>query len=395
MIAFKEKHTLPQRFLVMAWLLLACMGYIRAFAQGDCRGDRFSVFFGERSSVTEKEADNTIRIFIDQDGSFYPEYEISDKMLLNNCGSIKHYLGRDSIAAKQICGLYGIGVTQGKNTLFTAINNAVVSATLKKINERVKNFDRVDVLIHGFRKRMYNNGDGSSSLEDNKLLTHKISSATNDRILFIEVYWDSKYRRRSLKDGGIRKGLRLFEKGAIPNALQAGLALRSIIPNIEHHSINLVTHSVGALVACELLFNTMGSNMAERHQPCPMQRDIRLCMIAPAIGSELFDNYYKRSNATSVKTDNYKLLVGYNEKDIVLNKTFKWHGLGVKELPTAYGNTSLGANYNNDVDKLLKKLTKSPKPVIVDFSESTRYSHHISSYIRNPRFKEVIAFFEQ
>jgi hypothetical protein len=93
-------------------------------------------------------------------------------------------------------------------------------------------------------------------------------------------------------------------------------------------------------VGCELLFNADNNNAAQRNIPTPKQPHIKLCMIAPAIETELFKRYAYRGKDTIDKTkDNYQIAVVYNTNDMVLNT-----GVPV--------GTTLGCDHDNDLDLL-------------------------------------------
>lgn len=362
------------------------------FGNGQCKYSRNIVLYGDTLSYPYNPP-NITRVFVDQYGFLYPDMLLNDDVISKNCGRIRQLLLSDWKILETVSEKYHVPAQQDKDRQIDAIKLAIARDITKKINLQAGRYKRTDILIHGFRKVFYGQSDGSTSAQDNLKLEEALSMSTEDSIQFIEVYWDSKYRTRSLKDGGIKSGLRLFEDAAIPSAYAAGLSLRRVLSGISRQHLNIITHSLGALVASEILFNA-GQLPDEMHTPGLTQKDIRLCMIAPAVGSELFSQYYSRSSSRQNLPDRYRIFIAYNENDFVLTKRFKWHGIGKTYTAIKFGNTSLGCDYNGDIAKFRNWISIPPYPICVDFSKHTGFAHHINKYVQNPAFQQALDFLQ-
>ncbi len=199
-------------------------------------------------------------------------------------------------------------------------------------------------------------------------LRSDINALLKEKPTFVEVYWDG------LTSLGAHPALAGIWDYARTNSAKVGLGLRKILNSVDADTkITILTHSLGASVATHVLFNPLNwptkfqEKLEEDYQsdkiPTPHQYDIRLGMLAPAIGgTEEFDfinNIVPISSTLNIKT----LVVGYNHYDYAVTKG----GL----FPRWFGNTSLGADAKNEVSKtfyILKQKAPNTKIVGVDFS---------------------------
>ncbi len=358
------------------------------------RFNKFAVFFGERTDEFDRGPEHVVRLFLDRNGHFYPPIRISDKSMKKSGSELQSWYRDHPGELAALLARYEIAPELTWAESIRQLNEALAQEKLTEINEKADSGSSVNVLIHGFRKMPYgDNGKyGSYSTADNALLRRMLN---HENALFVEVYWDGTFIT-GLKAVVGKKSFRLFEKSAIPNAKRVGQGLRKIISNIETDWINVVTHSLGAVVGSELLFNSVPSE-----EQTPDQSRVNICYIAPGIGSETFAHYYDRISAVDFeKEDNYRVAVIYNEHDYVLEKTFKFPIFGKNFEPTEFGNTSLGCNCGADVGKLERmfseRFTGSEPLKIYDFSFSGRGRpmgcHHVGCYVRHEKFTEVLAF---
>ncbi len=384
------------RFLLF---FLALFSISDAISQKTCDYNNRSVFFGERSVELTQSKENVLRIYLDKNGSFYPNTFIRDKDLKRNCSSISEWLKNNPFELKSLCNQYQVDNGLTIEVKIQKLDIAIAKENLLMINNKIQDYDCVNILIHGFRKKVYGDIDSSASYsdDDNLNLETKLSNNVDKRILFIEVYWDSKFITpiQSYRF----KRFELFEQAAIPNAINVGLALRQIIPHINNQNINIISHSLGAQVACELLYNSSEERLNnENIFSTPSQSNIRICLIAPAISCNKFNNYYLRNTVYDyTKQDNYLIAIVYNSNDFVLQKQY---GYGVNALPTEYGDTSLGCNYSEDVEKfktLFKnEFTSTNTPLTLNFSINNdgvgMACHLINCYLTHQDFGKVKDF---
>jgi hypothetical protein len=370
---------------------------IPAFSQQECLYNKRSCLFGERAAEMPAPRSNVIRIFMDKEGYYYPEMRIKDAELKNSCSSLKEWYRQNPQKLDALCGQYHISIPGSTEERIEWLNDSVATALSAQINAKAASVKRVDVLIHGFRKKAYGKKDGIStySTDDNEKFEKELPG--NDSVLFLEIYWDGKFIT-PLKAYRY-KGLELFEKAAIPDAEITGLHLRKVIGAIRCRRINIITHSLGAQVGCELLFNASpGLKKEEALYGTPSQEDIRLCLIEPAIGAGLFDSYYSRTTSYNYRAkDNYRLGIVYNENDFVLLKSYHMGIFSILSSPPDYGDTSLGCNYKGCIVSL-KKLFADNYPHS-RFEEPFNFSglgadHRLYRYSRYKGFSAVKKFLD-
>ena len=347
--------------------------------------EKCAVQLGEHSEQMEELGSNTVRVFMDENGWFYPADVIKDKTMLKNDNSLKQFWSnrvKSSVEERKI----------NSDSYAKAKNIHARESYVKAINSKADKYDQVYFLIHGFRKRAYKKKDNATSEQDYADAKRLIQGESKENILFIEVYWDSKHIK-GIKALRKQKGLRLMEESAIPSALRSGNALRSLVKKIEKDTLHMFGHSLGAVFLAEVLF----TNLEETNTQTPNSKFIRAFFVAPAIGSESFLAYNQRS-LKAVK-DNYQTYVIYNPNDFVLNKSFgapKW--MNFDALPTEHGNTSLGCNYMDDIDSLTsifeRNFSNYNQPILIKIDHHANgkkmFCHHLHCYFRNPLFLNLI-----
>ncbi len=318
--------------------------------------------------------DRTVRVFLDKDGLYYPEMYISDKELMKLNGSLREWYHHNPAKLSQLYRKYSVDSTGDMDYAIDRLNDAIVKTHTDAINVNMQHFSTVNVLIHGHRKKAYGSFPGitRSSRKDNQKLAGSLTLGTYRHVLYVEVYWDGYFFGIGHNS---KEMANAFQNHATPNALNAGLSLRKLLTKIERREINIVTHNLGALVASEALFNASAGILptalaGEAGTNTPSKNPIKLCMIAPAIGADLFKNYSNRTPDSIGTGDNYELSVVYNEYDLATRKIYKGILLSSgHSSPTENGNTSLGCNHDRDVAKMINNVAPA-KVDTFDFSRN-------------------------
>lgn len=346
------------------------------------------VLFGERSQHFS-ELDNTTRIFLDKNGSVYPEAFIPDSILSQSEYSLEEFYRNNSDKYSEINNQYNLSITEFNAEGFESFQQAVISGVLKGIHEKVTEESTIYILIHGFRKPLESiNGDTSSQGDYDFIKSQINRHSKSTKNHFIEIYWDGMYLKpeRSLK---YVFGLgRLFKKEALGNAINVGVGLRKIIPNIKSNAITVFSHSLGAEVAVNLLFNADLKVGLET----PSQENVNVYLLAPAISKKPFKKFYDRNSEISFsERDNYNLSIIYNEADFVLSKAMRILGVSIR-FSRRYGNTRLGCNCSDEAVKLknlfLQRFPNSSIQLV--HADSFGESHHARDYYGSDEFKALI-----
>lgn len=311
-----------------------------------CRSQS-NVLFGERGNVSAN------KVFFDKEGTIYPNYLIQDSVLFKNDGCLSRWYKSEPDKFAEIAREYGCTFVAFSSDNLKILNDSIVNAARKNINSEAKNFNSITVLIHGFRKAYKNLNEDVSSPDDYNTLTQTIDKYRRSKTYYIEIYWDCMYGCCFSKN--IRRNEQLFQLFEIAqkNAESVGKNLRYLIDGLSTDTLNVLTHSLGAKVAVNMLWNTQNCTV-----PIPFFKRTNICMVAPAIaGVENFRNYYKRTQVAP-DIDNYRLAIVFNEKDFVLKKKDNKIGV-VGPGPYKYGNTTLGCNFGNSAIDLKNYFTKN------------------------------------
>ena len=351
-----------------------------------------NVLFGERNlSNISADISTKISLYFDKEGSIYPSYFISNTSLNNSGASLTKWYANNPTQFLEISKNYNCSFSKYSLENCIILNDSISSLYIKQINQKKTDFNAgfqsLTFLIHGFRKPFVTtNGDASSPM-DYKTMQETINlyKYGTTKTFFVEIYWDGWYGKRfsaNLKANSVM--YKFFEKSQI-NAELMGAGLKTIIPNLKFDTINIITHSLGAKVALFALLDMKKDNIKT-----PSNKKINLVFVAPAISGELIaDNFHKRNSKIDYKTsDNYHLLIIYNENDIALRKKVGFLGPG----PYKHGNTTLGCNYDNAASKLKTTFqTKFPnsKLDLYDCS-SVGGCHLVSCYFSSKKLQEAL-----
>lgn len=357
------------------------------------------VLFGENTTRMLSPADNVVRIFLDKNGDYYPPgIFINDEQLFDAGGTLQDWYKQYPDSFDRIRRQFNIPVSGDFTAAMQVLNRQICLYYANVINGHTRK--QPVMLIHGFRKRAYTKPDLFTYLAstDNEILRETLSKMTPSRNnLYIEIYWDACYFSpgKALKD----EGFIIFRDKALPNANNVGLSLRQLVTMLGSKRLDIVSHSLGARVVCNMLYNLTNNTS---NYSTPSDKHIKACFIAPAIGSEVFGGFYNRGENVRVPSpDNYEVCIVYNRYDYILHKNGRVLGVSfANRTATAFANTSLGCDYNSDI-QLLKdmfgsKFANTKPPLLIDVSMNKSMKNHlVKSYCKNPKFMMVQQFWEQ
>jgi len=299
---------------------------------------------------------NTIRIVFDQDGNLYPKSPPS-KMPepgiynWNSARTVDH----------EMCKLrepYSPELTEQLYQEYAA----EIDAAMRRLKT-----NRVIFLIHG-----YNNRYSRARDEAFAGMKKAILDATQEDQVFVEVYWDGLYR--GLFTAPVPAWY-WFDSMSYSNiAGQRGL--RTLLNRLPRDlDMVFMTHSRGAGVA----FSAFADPLYDEHIYVPPYeplkkdhfRSVTLAPIAPAIGSG-----HPLWQLKTVLPDDSRVVVGFNEKDWVLQKSIKDFGPG----PDRFGDTGLGAN-DWHFRQLAKHLNADGREWLQRVEYQDYSSHDIEGYL--------------
>ena len=331
-----------------------------------------------------------IRIYFDRWGAIYPQYTVQHKLFQDNCSVLESVYTHVS-ELKSAFEAEGIPYKEDASAKdnFELLQRRLVENYIANINQAATDKELV-FLIHG-----YNNTAETAfrSLEKLRVTVAKRFPATHFQ--FVEIYWDGLHN-----EGRWVNSLRIWDNAQY-SAARVGLGLRRILSGIKHTHNYVVTHSHGAGVITEALFNVRRFkekfyhsdpdgkiiNMLQERFDTPKTQFV-IGMLAPAIpGTNVFDEYACRTvdgRNQKVQLKNYRFINGFNKYDHV---TSKWKFAGI------WGATTLACREKEH--RAVSQLFHGDQSIYnrVNFSEDRhrkQTSHVLPSYIDNPRFSDFI-----
>lgn len=315
-----------------------------------------NVLFGERDFKNDR-----LAIYIDKEGSPYPNYLISNTSLEKNNSSLINWYAKNQNDFLAISKQYNCKFNKYSQENCMILNDSIVSSIKQAVNNKKMEFTSVSFLIHGYRKPFVKTNGDRTSPRDYAIIEENLSKSF--KTVFVEVYWDAMYDCCYSTNRKKNKALYNLLEEAEKNAEPVGHCLRNVIYNLKFDTINIVTHSLGAKVAMHALLNIVANAL-----PTPVNTRINICLIAPALSDDSFKDFYDRQTTYDFKNkDNYKLMIGYNENDFVLRKKVGWFGPG----PNRYVNTTLGCNHKGctlDFEKEFNKKFPESSLQLIDLS---------------------------
>lgn len=363
------------------WLiLLAILGIIIFMNTPESNHGRLkNMVYGERQSAFES-TENVTRLFFDKRGHLYPNAVIPDSVLLADGAFLKEYFRNETAAFRTVANQVNLKSDRFSDENFEAFQDSLLSQSLNEIHQKISDSAEVFVLIHGFRKPLIFEHGTTSSFADNFVLQSVINSKNKGENHFIEIYWDGLFDYFEFEERGqVQETFTLFESEARDNAVFAGYGIRKIISKLDVSNMNIISHSLGARVVLSCLFNAFDENVTPEMQarPTPPQENIKIGLIAPAVGIQPFEEYFERTTAVDFsQKDNYQFSILYNENDVVLLKKYGMIGPG----PTRFGDTSLGCNYENAAFKLKEYFAENYPNSTLNLIEMNVGSTHMAEH---------------
>lgn len=345
-------------------------------------GQSLHVLYGERNLKSQQPA-----VYIDKEGSFYPDYLISNSSLDNCNASLINWYAKNQNDFLVISKQYNCSFDKYSLENCNVLNDSIISSRKQALFSNKGTATSVSFLIHGYRKPFLKSNGDRTSPRDYAIMKETFQQKLNT--LFVEVYWDAMYDCCYSTNRKKNKALYNLLQEAEKNALPVGLGLRKVFYDLKFDTINIITHSLGAQVALHSLFNSK-----ESISPTPANNRINICLIAPALSDDSFNDYYKRKTDIDFKSkDNYRLMIGYNENDFVLRKKVGWFGPG----PYRYVNTTLGCNHKGCSLNFKKYFTKNfinSSVTLFDLS-SVGQCHLVGCYCSSGHLDEMIEFLKK
>jgi Alpha/beta hydrolase of unknown function (DUF900). len=340
------------------------------------------------------EANKPIRIFLDRWGDVYPDLTIEESLFRDSLSVLECYFrSQDNLA--QLYKKYNFSFSEPINDRdykdkFTFLQDYLCKQLADSI-DHASQFKKPVLLIHG-----YNNTPESASAAFSKLELKINKQYPNQKFLFIELYWDGlKDRNHPLNS------IKIWDNSQV-SAAYVGMGLRSILNKLQTDTIHVITHSHGAAVITEALFNVkrFPDKYYKEHKDgielVGFQKTIEtpksnfiVGMVAPAIpGVNVFEHYWDRTGEEQIQKvnqENYIFINGFNKYDIIINK---YVGVSKK-----LGATTLACSMKEN--RKVKKRLQSSKTLfsVVDFSENTKkqFSHKFNKYIDHPKFPDLLS----
>lgn len=313
---------------------------------------------GQHVLYGERELTNKFAVYLDREGNIYPPVFISNSRLSESGFSLSNWYEKhpDQFAfiAKSV-GIVGVYSSEKLNQL----NDSLVA----RLVQGWKNEKELNFIVHGFRKSFVQQNEDSTSTAEFLVMENRLKMYLTSPI--IRVYWDGMYDCCISKDTKRNKEILEMFQIAQVQAEQAGKGLSRILNQLSCEKVNLISHSLGALVISSTKENT---KPVRKHQ-------CNWLFVAPAIDHTAlaFDD------GSALPFDHLGII--YNHKDFVLKKKdpfIGWFGPGNKK----YGNTSLGCNCDRDMAKLKKELHRSHPHFKLDVFDFTSIgkTHKVKAY---------------
>jgi hypothetical protein len=374
-----------------------------------------AVVFGTLAQRPKASTLAPLQVYLDRDGSIYPfdGPPINDAVLGRKRTGQGYLLRYYNNTPADLAAVYAAhSITAPPDTLegWPTLQRKLRAEAAIKINGQLDKLgvnSTLIVLIHGFNNTAAEAHASYAEVEKQLIATGLPKGAYQ----VLEVYWDGRHA-----------AIPFFFRYAQPNAQFAGLALRGIINQISPtHPIRILTHSLGTLVGCNVLWNvvtTMGgqgvttvedsnlkfwqtirtrradSTTQARYyyqQACrdimdystPTHPDIRLGSIAAAVPGQTYADYLDRTPSLQSTDGLYRrVVISYNPTDKVLNKFWVFAPLN-----RYFGITTLGRrnyDYVHYVEPMLNTSSTGGKSYQVKFyhQKKGQFNHSLVGYAK-------------
>lgn len=335
-------------------------------------------------------SDDVIRLYFDREGFLYPKYSIPKTDFYNSYSRLFDVFQQKEFA-KSMFESEGLTYeTTGSDTVdFETLQDAIIERSVNKINQLSEN-RKLLFLIHGYNNTAV---EAKSSYEYAQQIIKK--KYPDESFQVVEVYWDG------LHNDGSSLNSWIIWNNAQAQASWCGLGLRRIMNQINQDTTYVLTHSHGAAVITETLFNVRrfkdryykgeGREIAVRQAIYDTPKtNFRVAMLVPAIpGKNVFDEYFDRTVdglfVRQTNDKNYLFINGFNKYDKVVNKFIFYK---------RFGSTTLGCRETEHKDVLT--LFNDDKNIYrrVKFSDQADYKdkreHGFKYYMDNPKFNDLL-----
>lgn len=322
------------------------------------------VVFGAYKEELPNQDVNVTRIFLDRDGSLYPDslIKVDDELLdekieventevhvsLHKGYLLNYFRYVKPEEYKQLKKRYNIPDYLNKTREWADLQYAMQTEIYTKLNRRLaeQSIQRGDkstlvVLIHGYNVPQ-EIGKPYGPYEATKQRI-KNDYFKDQPVEFLEVYWD-----------GMQGNPLTIWSYAQANAAFVGLTLRGILDGVEkEYPIRILTHSLGATVATNALWNVRAVKQSKKqhgdtlsrwwvpkeggnpvtklcfgdmrtdsvHYKTPQHPNLRLASIAPAQPGLTYIDYLNRTPYDPDSLGWYqRVIIGYNNNDIATSK---------------------------------------------------------------------------
>jgi hypothetical protein len=311
-------------------------------------------------------------LFFDREGYLYP-----------NSG--------DSISTDSLCYYYAsLNNFSEFGTKKHTYNDSLYKKNLiNRINSIVEKDStyKITFIILGF-----NNNYVSTDTNLIKLYSKIKKLDSTSKHIFIKIFWDGTYNSSKI-------GAALDFDLANGTSYEIGDNLRQILREIKSKKIYMISHSLGANIICQSVFNQLSkvprsfqkesqlfyenSEKQINEFSVPEEKSFNIALIAPAMpGKNTFIDLFDNNLNKRAQTNTYNFIVGFNSNDQILDKFFG--------LENKFSSTSLGCNLMEvkEVEKLFNsKGEKSKKLSTVEFSGT---EHNISEYLKQDNYELML-----
>lgn len=340
---------------------------------------------------------NVYPLFMDRYGDYYPMYPLQQFNKRKNFASLKqHYKLYKGLWSSNNNLLY-----HDNSNDFDSLQNKIIDLNAEIINETIKakKYTSVTFIMVGYNNTYVSTKKDSlnANLKLDKLVEFIDSANLINKTLFVKLYWDGKYSGNKI---GSASNLRY----ATTNSYYIGFGLRKLIMKLETPNVNFISHSLGANIISEAIFNQESKTTNTNHFKDSLQKlqkqnsifienkTIKAAMVAPAIpGINTFRDFFDTTLNPKIDNNKISFFVGWFENDAALKKI---------KFAKKMGATTLGCNYRNEIDSTSQLFSKNGRaesfksfnfkdnPIKKGFA-----SHDLLNYLNNKKaYSNIVDF---
>jgi len=357
---------------------------------------RKAVLYGNHKNDNSKDY---YAVYIDQYGDYYPNSKLKNEGIRKaNCSLNDFYDANPQSFYKEFKTL---NIDTTLKTSFLEFQRKLILYHANEINNRAKvvGAESITFIMVGYNNAYIAGKNGSeyklSMLKDS---IYSFLKKHNKKTFIVELFWDGKKAIMGFD------ALSIF-KHATANSYNTGIQLRLLLNELSAGDVYLISHSLGANIICETLFNqeakiqqdtAMGDLSVSKFlkEKYKQQRYVlkkinyHAAIVAPAIpGENTFCDYAERGYKYNVKSENYWIIAGFNKHDPVLRKFVN--------IPQYLSSTTFGCRPEelNRVFKIFEKDYDRNKIDTVDFSirKGKKHNNHdVMTYLDMPQYQRLL-----